>query len=37
MLAALENCTDNINQNSMKPVPAIQVLATGKKRKPIWF
>jgi len=36
MLAMLENCTDYIHQN-MKPVPAIQVSATGKKRKPIWF
>jgi len=36
MLAILENCTDYVNQN-MKPVPAIQVSATGKKRKSIWF
>jgi len=36
MLAILENCTDYTNQN-IKLVPAIQVSATGKKRKSIGF
>jgi len=34
MLAILENCIDYINQK-IKLVSAIQVLAIGKKRKPI--